>query len=197
MSRRLCGHGKIKNTDIDLVFLDINMPRLSGINMVKSMNQLPQIIFTTAYPEYAVEGFELEVLDYLLKPVPFERFVKAIEKARKKLGNTSEGSASFIMIKSDKRHYKVAHADIAFIQSMGDFIKIYFADKVLISSETLKNIEGQLPAGQFLRIHKSYLVSLAAVRYLDGNQVVTDRGTLPIGLTFKEALMRALDLGNS
>ena len=186
----------IKEKEVDLVFLDINMPKLSGINMLKTMDQYPEIIFTTAYPEYAVEGFELDVLDYLVKPISFARFVKSIEKAKRKLqSNKDEVTVpSFIMVKSNKRLYKVAHADILYIQSMGDFVKIHTPEKVYISSDTLKNIETQLPQKLFLRTHKSYIISLESVKYLDGNQVIIGKETLPIGFTYKEALLVALDI---
>jgi DNA-binding LytR/AlgR family response regulator len=189
----------LKVSDIDILFLDINMPKLSGINMVKSMGKLPEVVFTTAYPEYAVEGFELEVLDYLVKPISFERFVKTINKARKKLESTASKPvtpAGFIMIKSNKKLYKVALTDLKYIQSMGDFVKVHTGEKVFISSETLKNISSQLPEKQFIRIHKSYIISLEAVKYIEGNQVKIDDEYLPIGLTYKEDLLRALDIKN-
>ena len=189
----------IKETEIDLVFLDINMPKLSGINMVKSMNSLPEIVFTTAYPEYAVEGFELEVLDYLVKPVSFERFVKTIGKAQKKLEAHQEkiDAPSFIMVKSNKKLYKVLYKEIKYIQSMGDFVKIHTNEKVYISSDTLKNVEAQLPKALFVRIHKSYIISLGAFKYIEGNQVHIGDEFLPIGLTYKDTLLKVLDIKNS
>ena len=166
---------KINELEIDLLFLDINMPKLSGINMVKSMKNLPEVIFTTAYPEYAVEGFELEVLDYLVKPISFERFIKTIGKAQKKFENSHDevgaNYQSFIMVKSDKKHYKLPFSEIKYIKSMGDFVKIHTIGKVFISSDTLKNIETQLPNNQFVRIQKSYIISIEAFNYIEGNQV--------------------------
>jgi len=190
---------KLKETDIDLVFLDINMPKLSGLSMVKSMDHLPEIVFTTAYPEYAVEGFELEVLDYLVKPISFERFVKTINKTQKKLGNhTSKSMAApaFIMVKSDKKFYKVPLSDIKYIQSMGDFVKIYTDKKVYISSDTLKNVVKQLPDKIFIRIHKSYIISLNAFRYMEGNQIKIGDEFLPVGLTYKDELLKVLEIRN-
>ena len=188
---------KLQEIQIDILFLDINMPKLSGINMVKTIPHLPEVIFTTAYPEYAVEGFELEVLDYLVKPISFERFLKAIQKARAKI-LPGKGSAmvSFIMIKANKKLHKVFHSDIKYIQSSGDFVKIHTTSKVHICSETLKNIEQQLPENQFVRIHKSYLISLDFINYLEGNQVKIEEEFLPIGLTYKENLLKLLDFKN-
>lgn len=189
----------LKETEVDLLFLDINMPKLSGINMVKTMDQLPEVVFTTAYPEYAVEGFELEVLDYLVKPISFERFVKTINKAQKKFeGKASKGinHQDFIMVKSNKKLYKVPLHEIIYIQSMGDFVKIFTQEKTYISSDTLKNIAAQLPDQQFIRIHKSYVISLIAFKYIEGNQVKIGDDFLPIGLTYKDSLLKALDINS-
>ncbi len=188
----------LQNNKIDLLFLDINMPKLSGINMVKTMDVLPEVVFTTAYPEYAVEGFELEVLDYLLKPISFERFVKTIHKARKKLESTQNRSvpSDFMMVKSNKKLYKIQFKDIRYVQSMGDFVKIHAKDKVYISSDTLKNINNQLPKKKFIRIHKSYIISIEAFKYIEGNQVKIDDDFLPIGLTYKDDLLKILDIRN-
>jgi len=191
---------KINESEIDLLFLDINMPKLSGINMVKSMKNLPEVIFTTAYPEYAVEGFELEVMDYLVKPISFERFLKTIAKARNKFENrhdeVSTNPQSFIMVKSNKKHYKLPYSEIKHIKSMGDFVKIHTTGKVYLSSDTLKNIETQLPKNQFVRIHKSYIISIEAFRYIEGNQVKIGEEFLPVGQTYKDALLKALDIKN-
>jgi len=185
----------LKEHQVDLMFLDINMPKLSGINMVKSMEKLPEIVFTTAYPEYAVEGFELNVLDYLVKPISFERFTKAVNKAFAKLEPANERlTSSFIMVKSDKRLHRISISDILYIQAMGDFIKIHTHDKTFIGSETLRNTESLLPADLFIRIHKSYIISVTAFRYIEGNQVKIGDQMLPIGLTYRENLLRKLNI---
>jgi len=189
----------LKETEVNILFLDINMPKLSGINMVKTMDKLPEVVFTTAYPEYAVEGFELEVLDYLVKPISFERFVKTINKARKKLESEKvkiNPSAGFIMVKSNKKLYKVPYEEISYFESMGDFVKIHTSEKTYISSDTLKNIAKQLPAQKFVRTHKSYIISIDAFKYIEGNQVKIDEEFLPIGLTYKENLLQILDIKN-
>jgi DNA-binding LytR/AlgR family response regulator len=190
---------KIKSSQVDLVFLDINMPKLSGINMVKSMQNLPKIVFTTAYPQYAVEGFELDVTDYLVKPISFERFVKAVEKAGKNQENDGSkiNTPSFIMVKSNKKLYKVSLSDIRYIMSMGDFVKIFTQDKTIICSDTLKNIETQLPRALFIRTHKSYIIALESVKYLEGNQIIIGSEALPIGLTYKDELLKALEIKNA
>jgi DNA-binding LytR/AlgR family response regulator len=183
---------------VDLIFLDINMPRLSGLNMVKSMDNLPEVVFTTAYPEFAVDGFELDVLDYLVKPIAFERFVKTISKAEAKLQRSFEvgvAEQDFVMIKSNKKLFRIALSAILYIQSMGDFLKVVTEDKTYISSETLRNMETQLPAKKFCRIHKSYIISVGAVQYIEGNQLKIGKEILPIGATYKDQLQKALDIG--
>lgn len=188
---------QLKTTPVDLLFLDINMPKLSGINMVKSMSNLPEVIFTTAYPDYAVEGFELEVLDYLVKPISFERFLKAVSKTQAKLQKDNDRvKSSFIMIKSNKKLYKVPFSKIKYIQSLGDFVKIFTPEKVYISSETLKNIVQHIPTSDFIRIHKSYIISINSIQYIEGNQVKIGEVNLPIGPTYKEKLLQILDIKN-
>ncbi len=188
----------LKAQSVDIVFLDINMPKLSGLNMVKSMEKLPEIVFTTAYPEYAVEGFELNVLDYLVKPISFERFTKAVNKAFNKLEPSNERlTSTFIMVKSDKRLHRISISDILYIQSIGDFVKIHTREKTFIESETLKNMESILPPELFARIHKSYLISVMAFKYIEGNQVKIGDQMLPIGQTYRESLLRKLNLNSN
>jgi len=187
----------LKQYDIQLIFLDINMPVLSGINMVKSLPLPPAIIFTTAYPEYAIEGFELDAVDYLVKPYSFERFVKAVNKVRDKMETATAAAAakqtqqqSFIVIKADKKLYKLDFDDIHYFNSTGDYVKVFTKQgKVIITNETLRNIEAGLPVHLFIRVHKSFIVSVKSIRYIEGNQVMVDTTTIPIGLTYKEELI--------
>lgn len=189
----------LKENEVDLLFLDINMPKLSGLNLVRSMADLPEVVFTTAYPEYAVQGFDLDVLDYLVKPISFERFMKTINKAQKKLAAAASpepDQIQFMMIKSNKKLYKVPYSDIRYIQSMGDFLKVITADKTYISSDTLKNLLAQLPEKLFIRIHKSYIISINAFNYLEGNRMKVGNEFLPVGLTYREKLLSVLDVRN-
>ena len=190
----------IHATEVDLVFLDINMPKLSGIKFVKSLENPPMIIFTTAYPEYAVEGFEVDALDYLVKPVSFERFLKAVNKAREQyeMKQTSPGDpgSRFIVLKSDKKIYKIETGDIRYVQSWGDYAKVFTKEKVIIAAETMKNLE-QLLGKQFIRIHKSYLVSVHAIRFIEGNQVKIGENFLPVGQTYRHDLIKRLRQGDS
>lgn len=189
----------IHTTEVDLVFLDINMPRLSGIKFVKSLENPPMIIFTTAYPEYAVEGFEVDAVDYLVKPVAFERFLKAANKAREyfeiKQPSTGNGGSGFIALKSDKKIYKIDAGDILYVQSWGDYVKVFTKEKMIIAAETMKNLE-QLLGKQFIRIHKSYLVSVHAIRFIEGNQVKIGDKFLPVGQTYRDDLIARLKQGD-
>jgi DNA-binding LytR/AlgR family response regulator len=180
----------LKQYDIQLIFLDINMPMLSGINMVKTLTAPPAIIFTSAYAEYAIDGFDLDAIDYLVKPFSFERFVKAINKVRDKLGKQSHKEQDFIVIKADKKLYKLDFADITYFTSVGDYVKVFTKQgKVIITNETLRNIEMNLPSELFVRTHKSYIVSIKAIRYIEGNQLMVDNNPIPIGFTYKEELI--------
>jgi len=193
----------IRSQPVDLIFLDINMPRLSGIRFVKTLNHPVLIIFTTAYPEYAAEGFEANAVDYLVKPFSFERFMKAVNKAiewaefRKEKGNQGEDESvqdrGFILLRSDKKIFKVNFDDILYFESIGDYIKVHLTDKKIIIHETVKNLLTQLPINKFIRVHKSYIVSVEKIRLIEGNQVDVAGQKIPIGLVFKDELLKRLN----
>ena len=179
---------------VDLMFLDINMPKLNGINLIKSLEKAPEVIFTTAYSEFAVEGFELSAIDYLVKPFGFERFLKAVEKARARLRDTiTDDKEKFLMVKADKRLYQLAIKDISYIEALGDFVKVHTLQKVYITSGTLKEYMHKLVNQGFVQIHKSYIISLKAISYLDGNQLSVEETFLPIGQTYKQHLLEELN----
>lgn len=181
----------LENTEVDLVFLDINMPKLSGINFVKSIKSLPNVVFITAYPEFAVEGFEVEAIDYLVKPVPFERFLKAVNKV--KSITKSDQQEHIITIKADKRTYRINCEDILYIKSLGDYVQVVTSDKPLITNLTMKEMETMLDGSAMLRIHKSYIINLNRLKYLEGNQVKVADILLPVGATYREILKGRLD----
>lgn len=183
----------LRSQPIDLIFLDINMPKLSGISLVKSLAKPPAVVFVTAYPEFAVEGFEVEAVDYLLKPCSFERFLKAVSKVESYLqASGRKQETGFFVVKADKKLHKIALDDILYFKSIGDYVKVFTKDKVLITNETLRNIEQAVPSAKFIRLHKSYIVSLAAIQYLEGNQVKAGDELLPVGLTYREKLLEKL-----
>ncbi len=185
---------QVLNTkDIDLIVLDINMPRLTGFDMLRSLKKYPAVIITSAYPEYALEGFELSVTDYLLKPFLFSRFVQATEKVVNRTGETSVVATEedrFIMVKSDKKLTKVFFDEISYVEAYGNYIFIHREQDKIMSKQTLANFETQLPAGRFVRIHKSYVVSVKAVKYLEGNEVSVGTKKLPIGKVYREGALK-------
>lgn len=187
----------LNRMDIDLIILDIDMPRLTGLDMLRSLKNYPAIIITSAYPEYALEGFELSVTDYLLKPFSFPRFVQATEKIATRiqqpaLTHVPAEHDEFIMVKADKKLTKVFFREIDYVEAYGNYISIYRGTERIMSKQTLTQFEQELPPGKFARIHKSYVVSLKAVKYIEGNEVSLPTRKLPIGKVYKEGLMKGL-----
>lgn len=179
---------------VDLLFLDINMPKLSGINFYKSLNQKPEVIFTTAYPEFAVEGFELNAIDYLMKPIAFERFVKAVQKVKDKLGKAAavEVTPDYILLKADKKMYRTAFSDILFCEALGDYVKVHLSEKVLIVTTTMKKLLGDLPVDLFIRTHKSYIINKSKFEYIEGNQIKIGDHSISIGQSYREDVLKVL-----
>lgn len=184
----------LKNGKIDLLFLDINMPKLSGIGFVKSLKEPPLIVFVTAYPEYAPEGFEVDAVDYLLKPVSFERFRVAVNRAVDRLSAkiSKETAVEHMMVRADKKNYRINFDDIVFLEAQGDYVKFVNADKSLMVHGKLKDFFIQLPKNSFEQIHKSYVISLSKVVYLEGNHVKIGQHHLPVSLNYREQLIRKL-----
>lgn len=185
----------LHETQVDLMFLDINMPKLTGMDFLKTLKNPPNIIITTAYPEYALEGYEWSVLDYLLKPISFERFLKAVEKAREsQLPNQHRTNPQalvlndqdpFIFIKSSKKTYKVNLNSILYIEALGDYVKVFTTDRMIVTYQSLKNIETLLPSRIFPRIHKSFIISLPRVEMIVGNMVKIKDRMIPVGTNYK------------
>jgi DNA-binding LytR/AlgR family response regulator len=183
----------LQKETVDLLLLDINMPKLSGISLLKSLPKPPLVIFITAYAEHAVEGFELEAVDYLLKPFSFERFVKAINRAGERLGPISSASEpANLIIKADKKLYQVDTEDIRYLQAYGDYVKVFTNDKTLVTKERLTNLEALLPKDGFQRIHRSYIVALSSIEFIEGNQVKIGADYLPVTVNYKEGLLLKL-----
>ena len=185
---------------VDLVVLDINMPRLSGLDMLRTLKKYPAIVITSAYSDYALEGFELSVTDYLLKPFSFPRFVQATEKVhqqRQPAGQPAAAAAptsteDFIMVKADKKLTKVFFNELTHVEAYGNYIFIHAGPNRIMSKQTLTQFEEQLPPAQFVRIHKSYIVSLKAVKFLEGNELSIGVKKLPVGKVYREDLLRRL-----
>ena len=191
---------EVLNTQsIDLIFLDINMPEISGLTLAKSLQNNTKIIFTTAYREYAVEGFDLHAVDYLLKPISFERFLQAIQKYFELHISRGDGNGETkteyqdsIFVRSDRKMVKVRFEDIQYVESLSDYIKIYTKEQVLVTRETIKNIESKLPQKDFLRVHRSFIVSLKAIDSYTNEYVEVGKKAIPISRSYKETTLEKL-----
>ncbi|HNW72669.1 MAG: LytTR family DNA-binding domain-containing protein [Bacteroidales bacterium] len=187
---------------VDLIFLDINMPKLTGIDFLRTLKNPPLVIITTAYAEYAIQGYELDVVDYLMKPFAFERFYKAVQKAEEILKardiqhfenrEVEKTDEDFIFVKSSKKTFKINLSDILYIEALGDYVKIHTTDKMIVSYQSLKNIETLLPPKQFPRIHKSFIIALSRIDLIEGNQVKIRDRMLPVGTNFKNEFERLI-----
>lgn len=190
---------------VDVLFLDIKMPVVSGTDFYRSLKDPPLLIFTTAYPNYAVEGFELDALDYLVKPITFDRFLKAANRAevhlnslQDKSGNTvnqteSTPVSNFIFIKHYSKLIKINFKDVLYLEAQKDFVNFVTKEKEYLASMTLKSAEKQLPKASFLRIHRSYIISIEAVTAMFGNVVEIGKKQLPIGSSYKEIVLKRLN----
>ena len=190
--------GILTSENIHLLFLDINLPKLSGINFIKTLTRPPLIIFTTAYPEFAVEGFELNAVDYLLKPFSFERFLKADNKLLEKLNgsaaqNSTENEISFIFLKADKKIHRVELETIHYIEAIGDYMKVVTDSGQLIVNETMKKLLEELPARSFMRVHKSFIISRNKIKYIEGNYIQIEDKSIPIGATYRNEVLTSID----
>jgi DNA-binding LytR/AlgR family response regulator len=198
----------IAKHDADLVFLDIQMPNLSGIELVKTLNNPPLIIFTTAYSNYALDGFELNAVDYLLKPIPFDRFIKAVNKAMElfRLRNTTinhevkketETEPDFIMVKADYSMVRIGLDQILYIEGLKDYLKIVLANgKPILTLNSLKNYEERLPQSKFIRVHRSYIVAVNKIESIQKHRIIIGKDRIPIGDNFKEAFYLRMDKNN-
>jgi DNA-binding LytR/AlgR family response regulator len=184
----------LKTHSVDLILLDIHMPDISGIQFLQSLKQRPMVIFTTAYSEYAVKGFELEAVDYLVKPIKFDRFVKAIEKARKmmaiKSALTESSEDGFLTVKSGYSSTPVSFNNILYIEGLDDYIRIHFLDeqKPILSLISLKSVLEKLPEARFMRVHRSFIVSLKNVKSVRKKFIFLGNVKIPIGDTYAESV---------
>ena len=190
----------ISQTDIDLMFLDIQMPELSGIDFLKNIKNPPKVIMTTAHREYALEGFELDVVDYLLKPIRFERFLKAVDKLNNSISipelkpeqHIRNRVPEYINIKADRKIYKIGLKDILYIESEGDYIKLTTPLKILLSKRTIGNIEKELPGDRFIRIHRSKIVAIDKIESFDTTMIEIGKRQFPIGRNYSEQVLKIL-----
>ena len=186
---------------IDLVFLDIQMPIMNGIDFLKMAQNPPMIIITTAYPSYALEGFQLDVLDYLLKPITFNRFFKAVNKAKNyaqlQLASTTEGSQAaeaedYFFIKCENKYEKLFFADILYIQAMQNYVIIHTSKGKYITLLYLKNVEQYLEGQAFMRVHKSYIVAIPKIEAIDNNELLIQDHRIPISRNYKDRVLKQI-----
>lgn len=196
----------LRTTPVDVLFLDVDMPVLTGLELLRALPQPPAVVLCTAHAAHALDAFDLGVVDYLLKPIRFERFIKTINRLQ--AGTTPAAmpaapvlpvpepaapASNSIFLKTDAGTERVRFAELLFVEGYGNFVKCHLASgRVLLTAETMKQMETQLPAGQFLRIHKSYLVNLASVERLSGNVLLVGARELPVGSTYRQDVLRHL-----
>lgn len=204
----LCGNAleakaALQKHSIDIIFLDINMPVLNGIAFLKTLKHQPQVIFTTAYKEYAVDAFDLSAIDYLLKPFSLERFIVAVDKALERLQTpqplqhteaTETKAENYIFIKTDGKIYKILFDDLLFAEANGNYTKIVTNEAVLLPTMTFSGFEELLPAVLFLRIHRSFIINKSKITHIEGNRVFIHKHEIPIGSNYKEEFLRRLGL---
>ncbi len=189
----------LEKGDIQLVFLDINMPKLSGISMIRTLENPPEIIFSTAYPEYAVEGFELDAVDFLVKPFSFERFMKSVNKACKRhemqgirSSEASLGESAYLVVKADGKIYRLHLAEILLLEALGDYVRIHTGSAIITTHDTLKNLEKSLPGDLFMRVHRSYIIALDKIHFLEGNRLRIGEQDIPLGQSYRDHLLQYL-----
>lgn len=179
-----------QENELDLFFLDIHMPEISGLSLAKIIHKKSQIIFTTAYREYAIDGFNLNVVDYLLKPIAFDRFLQAVQKVL--VLEIPENNNNFMFVRSDRKMVKIDFNSILYIESLSDYLKIFTKEKTIVLRETISGLEEKLPAKKFIRIHRSFIVSLKNLTSYTNEFIEIDQKALPISRSYKESVLQKL-----
>ncbi|NQU53525.1 MAG: response regulator transcription factor [Bacteroidetes bacterium] len=198
---------ELRNHQIDLMFMDIQMPQITGIEFLKTLKHPPKVIITTAYREYALDGFELDVVDYLLKPITFERFLKSINKyyqnTQEELQNIAPGPSqnntaeAFIYVKENKKVIKLHLNEILYVEGLSEYVQIYTKQKKIITKTSMTNMQEKLPDTDFMRIHKSYIVSMAKIEAFTSHSIEVPGKELPIGRSYKKSVLQALQYNGS
>ena len=185
----------LNENTVDFMFLDINMPKLRGLDFLKTLTKPPKTIITTAYKEHALEGFELNVVDYILKPFSFDRLVKAVNKVSdiqpaktitKEVSIATTSNRFFV--KGDKKHHQIDLSDLLYIEAYGNYTKLYLRDEMIVSHEKISHYEEILTDGDFLRVHKSFIVAIAKIKFIEGNRIFINTYKIPIGQTYKTSI---------
>ena len=186
----------LNENTVDFMFLDINMPKLRGLDFLKTLTKPPKTIITTAYKEHALEGFELNVVDYILKPFSFDRLIKAVNKITdsqttktiiKEVSNSNDTSTRFF-VKGDKKHHQIDLNDLLYIEAYGNYTKLFLKDEMIVSHEKISHYETILTDDNFLRVHKSFIVAITKIRFIEGNRILINEHKVPIGQTYKSSV---------
>ncbi len=186
---------------VDLIYLDIHMPKLSGIDFLKTLKHPPLTIFTTAWTDYAIEGYSLDVIDYLVKPITFDRFLRASQKAfeyhqlRLKAGKNPDGESDYFFVRCDSKFEKLLFRDVLYIESLQNYVVIHVPGRKIITYITLTGLEGQLPADRFIKVHKSYIVSIPRIQAIEGNEILIDDARIPISRNLRDGVIAQI-MGN-
>ncbi|SDR93784.1 LytTR family DNA-binding domain-containing protein [Gramella sp. MAR_2010_147] len=183
------------SAEVDLIFLDLNMPKLKGFQFLRTLPKKPKVIVTTAYQEFALEGYELDIVDYLLKPFSFERLLKAVNKAfpqppEKSTIQQKKGKIQRMFLRSDKKHIQVAVDDILYFEASGNYTKVVLKEETITIRETIANLIYQLPESDFMQVHRSFIVALNHIRSIEGNQIIIADHKIPVGKFYKENVIR-------
>lgn len=188
---------QIGKGDVHLIFLDIQMPKITGLDFLKSLQKAPPVIFTTAYPQYALEGYEVNALDYLLKPVAFDRFLKACLKAKeyyevRERNETNTGANDYFFVKTDNRLVKLLFDEVLYVEALQNYVMVYTKTRKYMTYLTFKSVEEYLPADKFIKVHKSYIVAAAHIDSIEGNDIRIGEQHIPISRNQKEEVMEKL-----
>lgn len=185
----------LKDNRVDLLLLDIEMPYLTGLDLVQSLANPPKVIFTTAYEQYALKGYELEVTDYLLKPISFERFLKAVNRVHAQIGEAAaaaKSEAPHLFVKTDSKLERVLLDELLYVESMENYVALHTTRGRLITHATLKSVVEYLPTDTFLQVHKSYVVNMGKITHLEGNMIGIGKASVPVSRGLKEGVMETL-----
>lgn len=191
----------LANEKVDLLYLDIHMPKLSGIDFLKVLKHPPLTIFTTAYPDYAVEGYSLDVIDYLVKPITFERFLRASQKAleffqmRQRAEHNLQDEMDYFFIRCDSKFEKVFFRDVSYVEALQNYAIIHVPERKLITYLTLTSLENQLPKDRFVKVHKSYIVSVPHIQAIEGNEILIKNDRIPISRSLRDEVIQQI-MGN-
>ena len=184
----------LRETTVDLLFLDIQMPEITGVEFKKIISPDIKVIFTTAYSEYAIESYNLNAVDYLLKPITFQRFLQSVEKVNKdSVKAVSEVSKDYLFVKTEYRHQKLFFSDILYLKGLSDYVAIQTKEEKILTLQNMKDFERSLPKDKFIRVHKSYIVALEHIAFIERNRIVIEGEYIPIGATYKDAFWNKIN----